>query len=91
MDNIWIITTIVLAFVFQAKLWMELGRIFYKEREEKFDRDYLAAKAMQSMIANPMSGHWNCASGADKKEITKWAYMYADEMLKQREQCKDNQ
>jgi len=85
MDNIWIASTIILAYIFQAKLWMELGRLFYKERENKVDRDYLASQAMQAMINNPMSGHWDCKSGKDKKEITKWAYMYADEMIKQRE------
>lgn len=48
-------------------------------------RDYFASKAMASMINNPARGHWDCGSGYDIKHITKWAYKYADEMLKQRE------
>jgi len=41
-------------------------------------RDYFAAKAMQGLLA--------CASGDGTKEsYAKWAYEYADAMLKARE------
>ena len=40
-------------------------------------RDYFAAKAMQGILADP-----NCRSSVDYKDIAKYAYQLADEMLK---------
>ena len=50
-------------------------------------RDYMAAKAMQGMFANPDDGHENYDLSYEDyvKEIARCAYKMADAMLKARE------
>jgi hypothetical protein len=45
-------------------------------------RDYFAAKALQGLLANP-------DTAGDLREFSRWAYTYADQMLRAREANND--
>lgn len=51
-------------------------------------RDYLAAKAMQGLIADSHTMWDSQKFQGDHHTIAEWAYIMADAMLKKRSRCK---